>query len=121
MPRLKSLPPLLTREKPLLRRDDVEQQRNKRRYQEQPWRKWYQTKEWYRLRWATLTRDEFTCQECGKMEGDTSLLVCDHVVPHKGDPVLFHDPENLRCLCKPCHDGVKQREDKAAARSGFEF
>ena len=120
MPRLKSLPPLLTREKPILRRDDVEQLRNKRRYQEQPWRRWYQTKEWYRLRWATLTRDEFTCQECGKMEGDTSLLVCDHVIPHKGDYEMFFRGE-LRTLCKVCHDSVKQREDKAASRSGFGF
>lgn len=115
LPRLKSLPPLLRREQPLLKRDD-EQERNKRRYQEQPWRKWYQSKDWYRLRWSTLTRDAFTCQECGIMESDTSKLVCDHIKTHGGDWGLFTDPENLRCLCKPCHDSVKQREDKARHR-----
>lgn len=39
--------------------------------------------------------------------------IVDHIVPHKGDLVLFHDPENLQSLCKPCHD-----RDKAAIERG---
>jgi len=30
--------------------------------------------------------------------------VVDHEVPHKGDQVLFWDPNNHRAVCKPCHD-----------------
>lgn len=115
MPRLKTLPPLLKREAPRIKREDAEQMRDKRRYQEQPWRKWYNTKRWYQLRWLVLVRDEFTCQMCGLTEKDSSRLVCDHVVPHNGDEDMFWNGD-LRTLCKPCHDGAKQREDKMARR-----
>lgn len=77
----------------------------------QPWRKWYKTSEWRRLRWATLVRDLFTCGMCGRLENDTSKLVADHRTPHRGDERLFWDAGNLWCLCKPCHDGAKQREE----------
>lgn len=80
------------------------------------WRRWYKTARWKRLRLQTFERDGFTCQmrECGRVEGNTSLLVCDHVEPHRGDERRFFDPENLQTLCKPCHDSVKQREEQAS-------
>ena len=38
--------------------------------------------------------------------------VCvDHIVPHKGDPVLFNDVRNWQPLCKAHHDRTKQRID----------
>jgi len=76
-----------------------------------PWRKWYNTTEWRRLRMETLKRDRFTCQwpGCGLMTGDTSQLVADHREPHRGDERLFWDPANLQTLCKPCHDGPKAK------------
>jgi len=37
--------------------------------------------------------------------------VVDHVVPHRGDPVLFWDRSNWQALCKLCHDSYKQRQD----------
>ncbi|WP_223799102.1 HNH endonuclease [Sphingomonas nostoxanthinifaciens] len=80
-----------------------------------PLRHLYKTAEWRRLRWATLVRDAFTCQRCGRIEGDSSKLVADHRKPHRGDLVLFWDDTNIQCLCKPCHDGAKQREEQAAA------
>lgn len=43
---------------------------------------------------------------CGKIAS-----VVDHKIPHKGDPVLFRDPENHQSLCKPCHDTHKQRDE----------
>ena len=49
---------------------------------------------------------------CGKIEGDTSQLVADHRRPHRGDERLFWDERNLQCLCKPCHDGTKQRQER---------
>lgn len=77
----------------------------------QHWRKWYRTARWKKLRWATLTRDRFTCQRCGKLEGDTSKLVADHVLPHRGDEKLFWDGD-LTTLCATCHSGAKQREER---------
>jgi hypothetical protein len=29
---------------------------------------------------------------------------------------LFWDEQNLQCLCKPCHDRLKQKEERAQAR-----
>ncbi|WP_419827673.1 HNH endonuclease [Sphingomonas sp.] len=63
-------------------------------------------------------RDLFTCQICGLIEPDTSQLAADHREPHRGDEALFWDETNLQCLCKPCHDSVKQREENAARRLG---
>lgn len=78
-----------------------------------PWRAWYHTARWRKLRWAALVRDGFACRMCGRVEGDTSKLVADHVRPHRGDEALFFDAGNLQCLCKTCHDGAKQRGEQA--------
>lgn len=80
------------------------------------WRAWYKTQEWRRLRWSVLVRDLFTCQMCRRVEADTSRLVGDHKVAHRGDRALFFDDANVWCLCKTCHDSTKQREERAAAR-----
>nr|WP_243256973.1 HNH endonuclease signature motif containing protein [Rhizobium skierniewicense] len=49
---------------------------------------------------------------CGRIDGNTSRLVADHKIPHRGDEALFWDESNLQCLCKPCHDGLKQRQER---------
>lgn len=74
-----------------------------------PWRRFYKTARWQKLRWRVLVRDLFTCRFCGHVEADTSLLVADHIKPHRGDETLFWDERNLQCLCKTCHDSVKRR------------
>ena len=78
-----------------------------------PHRSWYKTQAWRRLRWQILTRDLFACQMCGRIETDTSKLVADHKRPHRGDEALFWDAANLWCLCESCHNGAKQREERA--------
>jgi 5-methylcytosine-specific restriction endonuclease McrA len=82
-----------------------------------PWRKWYSTERWRKLRIAIFKRDGFTCQwpGCGRVEGNTSRLVADHKRRHNGSPSLFWDEGNLQTLCKPCHDGPKQRAEQGAA------
>lgn len=79
---------------------------------QQHWRKWYHTARWKKLRWSVLVRDLFTCTRCERLENDTSQLVADHKRPHRGDEALFWDENNLTTLCKPCHDGAKQAEEK---------
>lgn len=75
------------------------------------WRAWYKTARWQRLRWSVLVRDLFTCRMCKRIEPVTSQLVADHVMPHRGVEALFWDDGNLQTLCKPCHDGAKQRAE----------
>lgn len=79
-----------------------------------PWRAWYKTARWQRLRWSVLVRDLFMCVRCKRVEADTSKLVADHKQPHRGDEHLFWDETNLQTLCKDCHDSVKQIEEQAS-------
>ena len=106
MPRLRTLPGRLETLKPRL---TVLASGDKGRVQAAPWREWYNTTRWRKLRLAIFKRDMFTCQwpGCGRVEGDTSQLVADHREPHRGDERLFWDEGNLQTLCKPCHDGPK--------------
>ena len=67
---------------------------------------------WQKLRWSVLVRDLFACQMCKCVEADTSKLVADHRTPHRGDEALFWDASNLQCLCKDCHDRLKQAEER---------
>lgn len=86
--------------------------RSRRRDADQPWRRWYKTAQWQRLRWSVLMAGLFRCARCGQVEADTSQLVADHVVAHRGDETMFWDAGNLQCLCKGCHDGAKQAEER---------
>ncbi|WP_081489571.1 HNH endonuclease signature motif containing protein [Bartonella tamiae] len=54
----------------------------------------------------------FTCAICAKLEHNTSQLVCDHIKPHRGNEAMFWDITNMQCLCKHCHDSVKQQIEK---------
>lgn len=65
------------------------------------------------MRWGVLVEAQFTCTMCCKTEDNTSKLVADHRTPHRGDPVLFWDRDNLACLCEVCHSTVKQKEEQA--------
>lgn len=119
MPRLKSLPPLLKREPPRLRREETtEPERNKRRYQEQPWRKWYQTKEWKQLRLSAFERDKYICQRSGVLcipngtGQEDNAPIANHKVPHRGDRALFFDLNNIETVTKKVHDSLIQSEEK---------
>jgi 5-methylcytosine-specific restriction endonuclease McrA len=100
-----------------------EQSRDWQRDATQPWRAWYKSRRWQKLRWFVLKRDLFTCKMvgCGRIEPDTSKLVADHKTPHRGNEALFWDENNLQCLCKDCHDGMKQRQDKSAVVIGSDI
>ena len=86
--------------------------RSRQRDDTLPWRAWAKTARWQKLRWSVLVRDLFCCAKCRRVVSDTSKLVADHKTPHRGDERLFWDPDNLQCLCKACHDQVKQVEEQ---------
>jgi len=50
------------------------------------------------------------CAECMKEGKVTAASVVDHIIPHKGDPVLFWDESNWQSLCKQCHDRKTTKE-----------
>jgi 5-methylcytosine-specific restriction endonuclease McrA len=110
MAKLSRLKPIISKLPPRLPRAHADGTENARQRDiDAPWRKWYRTARWQQLRKHVLIRDGFTCQMCGRLEGDTSRLVCDHKQPHRGSETLFWDENNLQTLCKqPCHDKVKQ-------------
>lgn len=40
------------------------------------------------------------CRENGKL---TPATVVDHIIPHRGDPILFWNENNWQPLCRDCH------------------
>lgn len=67
------------------------------------WSHWYKERFWCHpiqgMRRFILNRDPI-CVECNKR----AAVIADHVVDHRGDWKLFSDPDNIRGICKPCHD-----------------
>jgi 5-methylcytosine-specific restriction protein A len=66
---------------------------------------------WRRARAAYLACHPLCvpCKVAGRLE---PAMVVDHVVPHRGDPVLFWDEGNWAAMCKPCHDAKTAREGR---------
>lgn len=79
----------------------------------------------YNWRWVNYRRQYLRanplcvyCQRRGKV---TQATVVDHIVPHRGDDVLFWDTANHQALCKPCHDSIKQAEEKGGKVGGCDI
>lgn len=113
MARLTTIKPKLQAMRPKLQAPKDEAGRSRFRDQNAPWRAWYKTARWGKLRWQVLTEAMFTCAMCGRVEGDTSKLVADHIAPHRGNEALFWDETQIQCLCKSCHDSTKQALEKS--------
>lgn len=69
----------------------------------------------YRLRYLAQHPLCVMCEAAGRVE---AAVVVDHVVPHEGDQQLFWSASNHQALCKPCHDGTKQRQEAADRVAG---
>ena len=52
------------------------------------------------------------CVYCLRQGRTTAANVVDHIVPHKGDMLLFWDINNWQALCSVCHDSAKRREER---------
>lgn len=65
---------------------------------------------WRRYRESYL-RSHPLCVKCYKDNRITIATVIDHIIPHKGDMVLFWDSNNHQPLCKQCHDKKTAKED----------
>jgi len=63
--------------------------------------------EWIKERKLFLL-DNPLCVMCSDQGFVVAATVVDHVVPHKGDPMLFWDKANWQSLCAPHHNRTKQ-------------
>lgn len=69
---------------------------------------------WQKAR-AGFLRSHPLCALCAAVGRAELATVVDHITPHRGDQALFWDRANWQPLCAPCHNAVKQAEEK----SGF--
>lgn len=61
-----------------------------------------------RLRFTVLSRDEFTCQYCGRKPPEVRLEI-DHIIPwSKGGKT---EQGNLRTACEDCNSGKRDRTE----------
>ena len=74
------------------------------------------TARWQRARTRYL-RQHPLCVECERQNRLTPATVVDHIIPHKGDMVLFWDEDNWQSLCKTHHD-IKTAKEDGGFRNG---
>lgn len=76
----------------------------------------------YDSRWQkaskTYLRSHPLCVTHQRDGVDEVATVVDHIVPHRGDQVLFWDRSNWQALCKTCHDRKTSTEDGGFGRQG---
>lgn len=68
--------------------------------------------EWRKARLEYLASHPH-CRECSKQGVTRLATVVDHVIPHRGDNRLFWHRAGWQPLCAPCHNSIKQRQERA--------
>ncbi|WP_313760181.1 HNH endonuclease [Rhizobium sp.] len=118
MAKIRTIQPLVATLAPLVGRAKGEKARDQYRRQTQPWRAWYNTRRWEQLRLQTFERDLYFCQRSGELcsgtGNDPNSPVANHKVPHRGDPALFWDINNIETVTKRIHDSLIQAEERRA-------
>jgi DEAD/DEAH box helicase domain-containing protein len=78
--------------------------------------------EWEEIRVKVRTRDHFTCQICGKLEGPAQHHV-HHKIPFKSfdSVVKANDLSNLITVCPECHTMVENQVRIRSALSGLNY
>ena len=61
---------------------------------------------WRRIRQQQLNSFPW-CATCEARGVVTAAVICDHVEPHHGDPILFWTGK-VQSLCESCHSGSKR-------------
>jgi 5-methylcytosine-specific restriction protein A len=74
------------------------------------WRRLYSTK-WWRIESKAQLMREPWCAECARQgRPRVRATQVDHIVPHRGDTILFRSRSNLQSLCAVCHGAKTARE-----------
>lgn len=83
-----------------------------------PWRRWYKTARWQRLRLEVFERDLFTCQKTGVLlvgvHPAPNSPVAHHDEEHRGNETLFWDKANIITVSKAWHDSEAQAAEQAS-------
>lgn len=96
-----------------------EAERSAYRYKTMPWRTWYNSGRWRKLRMAVFRRDGFTCVHTHVLLiHKTNQLVAHHKKPHKGNAALFWDINNLETVSKEYHDKILQAREREEQMRG---
>ncbi len=66
--------------------------------------------EWRKARRGFLAAHPL-CEQCMKEGRYTRATDVDHIIPHRGDMVLFWDRSNWQALCHSCHSKKTAREE----------
>lgn len=119
MAKLSNVKPLIAAAPPLLGRTT---DRHGHSASAEPWRKWYGTARWQRLKERVHLRDGYICQRsgviCAGKGQDWNAPVANHKVAHRGDPTLFWDENNIETVTKRVHDSEIQAEEARARAEG---
>lgn len=120
MAKIPTIKPRVPTLKPRMSAPKGEKARLRDRDETQSWRKWYYTAAWQKLRQEVWKRDKYTCSRSGvlcigKYPAGNSP-VANHITPHKGDPELFWDINNIETVAKSVHDSLIQSEER---REGY--
>lgn len=77
----------------------------------------YNTTAWKQLRRWHLAQFAL-CELCLQRGHVTPASVVHHIDPHRGDEAKFYDRSNLQSVCKTCHDGACQQQEKSGHLRG---
>lgn len=87
--------------------------RDQRSQRAETYRAWYKLAAWLRRR-AEQLRVHPICERCDAAGFVVPATVADHDPPHNGDWEAFINGP-LTSLCKPCHDGPKQSQERGGS------
>lgn len=77
---------------------------------------------WEKVRKQVIERDKGLCQPCLRAGRVTAFRAVDHITPkavaekQRWSQAKTDDPDNLQCICKPCHDEKTAKENGQAYR-----
>jgi 5-methylcytosine-specific restriction protein A len=67
-------------------------------------------KAWEKARLGHLAHEPL-CRLCAKEGRTTAANTVDHIIPHRGDRVLFWDRKNWQSLCQTCSSTKTAKQD----------
>jgi 5-methylcytosine-specific restriction endonuclease McrA len=71
----------------------------------------YESREWFQVRYAVLKKYGGRCMICGRTKNDGVIIHVDHIKPRSKYPELELDSNNLQVLCRPCNLGKSNIDD----------
>jgi 5-methylcytosine-specific restriction protein A len=86
-----------------------------RRRDNAPWRAWYGTARWRKIRAVQLAGEPLCCM-CLSDGVVIAATVCDHEEPHRGDPAKFWSGP-FQSLCAFHHNRDKQIAERTSSSS----